>query len=607
MSYDIGEAFQRIEEEMIASMSRNLKRHLNTEEEEGLNYSMWQAEQLAALNNFRKDNKKTFSGYFSTINSQISEVLKKANESGKMDQEIKILEAIKDGFKIYDYTAAKSVRSQFFKINDRKMKALIKATTSDMAKAETAMLRMANDQYRKIIFNAGVYYNSGSGTLLQCVDMATKDFLASGISCIEYANGARVGIDSYSRMALRTAQTRAYLQGEATKRDEWGINTVIVNRRSVACPKCLQWVGKVYYDDVWGNSKIPNPPKYPLLSQAIAGGLYHPNCKDIHTTYFEGVSSKPVPMTKWQIEEANRVYAIEQKQRYYERKIRQYKRLAEGSISPENVLKYKEKLKEWETIQRDFVKANSDVLKRRPELEKIFDAPPTLQYGHNSYTQQNIESVASELLEKAKAAEPQITADLKEIVRGTNGALEGLDFRLKGYDSLKRKINSDILAGNNLKNVKNSLYDLVRYTSCSSSKNLINDYVATINELKAKGYKVCRVKNTLGKKDVAYRGINTIIETPGGYKFELQFHTPESLDIKEKVHKLYEKQRIDGISKEEYNRLDKEMKAMSNTIPDPVNVNAIKSFDTFKGENPIEVRLDSCKTKTYGKIFSDGF
>ena len=96
-AYDIGEAFQIIEEEMIASMSRNLKRHLQTEKSEGLNYSMWQAEQLAALNNFRKDNKKKFSGYFSTINQQIEDVLKRAHASGELTQEAAILEAIREG------------------------------------------------------------------------------------------------------------------------------------------------------------------------------------------------------------------------------------------------------------------------------------------------------------------------------------------------------------------------------------------------------------------------------------------------------------------------------------------------------------------------------
>ena len=377
-AYDIGEAFQIIEEEMIASMARNLKRHLATEKEEGLNYSMWQAEQLAALSNFRKDNKKRFSGYFSTINAQIEDVLKQAYASGEMTQEAAILEAIREGAKVYNYDSAKTLRAQFFKINERKLNALIDATKRDMAKAETAMLRMADDEYRKIIYNSQVYLNTGVGTLSQAVDMASKDFLSRGISCIEYANGARVGIDAYSRMALRTAQTRAYLQGESGKRDEWGINTVIVNRRGVACPKCLQYVGKVFYDDVWGNTPVPDS-KYPRLSEAIAGGLYHPNCKDIHTTYFEDVSDPPKPMTKKEIDEANRVYALEQRQRYNERQIRKYKRLVTGSVDPENAVKYKEKLDYWQQTQREFIAANSDVLKRRSELEKIFKAPPSSQ------------------------------------------------------------------------------------------------------------------------------------------------------------------------------------------------------------------------------------
>lgn len=382
-AYDIGEAFQIIEEEMIASMARNLKRHLATEKRDGLNYPMWQAEQLAALNNFRKDNKKKFQGYFSTINAQIGEVLKKAYATGELDQEAAILEAIQEGAKIYNYDASGSIAGQFFKINERKLNSLIEATKNDMAKAETAMLRMADDGYRKIIYDAQVYLNTGVGTLSQAVDMASKDFLSRGISCIEYANGARVGIDVYSRMALRTAQTRAYLHGESSKRDEWGVNTVIVNRRGVACPKCLQFVGKIFYDDVWGNVPVPSPAKYPRLSEAIAGGLYHPNCKDIHTTYFEDISSPPKPMTEKEIDEANRVYDLEQRQRYHERQIRKYKRLATGSVDPENTAKYEERLAYWQDTQREFVAANSDVLKRRPELEKIFKLPDDLQIVHD--------------------------------------------------------------------------------------------------------------------------------------------------------------------------------------------------------------------------------
>lgn len=397
--YDIGEAFQKIEEEMIASMSRNLKRHLETEADEGLNYTMWQAEQLAALHNFRKDNKKKFSSQFTTINQQIETVLRKANETGLMSQEVAILKAIKKGFKTYDYAASKSVRGQFFKINERKLNALIKATTNDMKKAEVAMLRRVNDEYRKIIYNAEVYYNTGAGTLKQAVDMATKDFLSRGISCIEYGNGARVGIDVYSRMALRTAQTRAYLHGEASKRDEWGINTVIVNKRGVACPMCLQYVGKVFYDDVWGSTPVPSPAKYPRLSEAIKGGLYHPNCKDIHTTYFEGISTPPEPMTEEQKKEASRVYNLEQQQRYNERQIRKYKRLSDGSVDPENRGRYYKKLSAWQEKQHEFVKANGDVLKRRYENESMLGIGPI----DNADTRKTVESMRREVaLEKQK-------------------------------------------------------------------------------------------------------------------------------------------------------------------------------------------------------------
>lgn len=379
--YDIGEVFQAIEEEMIASMSRNLKRHLQTELDEGINYAMWQAEQLAALNEFKRNNKHLFGSYFSTINGKIEEILRKAHETGKMDQEVQILDAIRKGWST-PLKSSSSIQGAFFRINDRKLKALINSVTKDMKRAETAMLRRANDEYRKIIFNSQAYYNTGAGTLPQCVDMATKDFLASGINCVEYKNGARVAIDAYARMAIRTANTRAYLLGESSKRDEWGISTVIVNKRGVACPKCLQYVGRVFYDDVWGSAPIPSPEKYPRLSEAIAGGLYHPNCKDVHTTYFEGVTTPPKPMTDAEKKEASRVYDLEQRQRYNERQIRKYKRLADGSVDPENQQRYQQKLEEWQDVQKKFVKSNGDVLKRRYENEKLlvseFTEPPKM-------------------------------------------------------------------------------------------------------------------------------------------------------------------------------------------------------------------------------------
>ncbi|MCQ4638683.1 phage minor capsid protein, partial [Anaerovorax odorimutans] len=123
------------------------------------------------------------------------------------------------------------------------------------------------------------------------------DFLAAGINCIEYANGARHTMQDYAYMAIQTAAKRAYLTGEGEKRQEWGVSTVIMNKRGNPCPKCLPFVGKVMIDDVWSGGR-KSDGTYPLMSTAISAGLYHPRCKDSHSTYFPGITTAEDRWTK---------------------------------------------------------------------------------------------------------------------------------------------------------------------------------------------------------------------------------------------------------------------------------------------------------------------
>lgn len=516
MDYDIGEAFQRIEDEMLASMSRNLKRHLKKEKEEGLNYAMWQAEQLKALDEFKKNNAKAFKDYFGIVNEQLGQILEVCNKTGQLDQEAKILEAIQEGWDAPK--AAKGIQGTFFKINERKMNALINATKKDMAKAQTAMLRQANDVYRKTIYNAQVYYNSGAGTLSQCVDMATKDFLAKGITCVEYANGAMVGIDSYARMVLRTTQLRSYLYGEAAKRDEWGINTVILNKRGNACPLCMKWVGQVYYDDVYGHVPIPSPEKYTRLSVAFAGGLGHPNCKDKWSTYFEGISTPPTPPTKAQKDEANRVYMLEQRQRYNERQIRKFKRLVTGSVDPDNVLKYSQKLSHWKEVQKNFIEENSDVLKRRAELEKVFELPENLQWGQNTYdfSQKNNDIINTNKNIDALAHMPN-TAPME-----ASAAIQAKTFdELEDY--FRKKYNISFSNG-----VRNLDFDSVK-ESCAGIDRVLDEFPAVRNTFKD----VSDAAGGAGIMATSYDG--TIKFNPYTYKTRqraLNAHTQDSYHIK---------------------------------------------------------------------------
>jgi hypothetical protein len=363
-TYDLVEAFRVIEDQLTASMIRNLEKHVKDEQAEGFNWSMWQAEQLNALHEYKLNSEKFFKDYSGAVSNEIDLLLTETYKQAELQTENEILQAIKNG-----YHTTKS-EEDFFKINEEKLNALTEATKSDFKDATKAMLRTTADEYRKIIFNAQVYANTGAGTVRQAIDMATKDFLSKGINCIEYSNGAKVPIDSYAEMALRTTNTRATLYGEGTKRKEWKVPTVIVTPNASGCPMCLKWVGRVYIDDVWsgGTSK---DGAYPLLSTAINGGLYHPNCRDSHSTYFDGINSLPHPPTEAEKAEASRVYELQQQQRYCERNVRKYKRLAEYSLDPNNISKYANLEKKWTQNLNELLKNNPE-LRLKPERLKTY-------------------------------------------------------------------------------------------------------------------------------------------------------------------------------------------------------------------------------------------
>lgn len=343
--YNIKEAFERIENELIDSMMRNFSRHRAEETKEGYNWTQWQAEQLKSLEEYRKHNAKKFGKRFKTINSKVEEMIRTAKADGNASQEAEILEAVKDGFKAPKKPSAHST-AEFFKMNDRKLDALIKSTTDDLKRAETAVLRMSNDKYRKAIFNAQVAMNTGAVTYEKAVDIACKDMLNAGLNCVEYKNGARHTLSDYADMAVKTANKRAYLRGEGEKRAEWGVSLVVVNSRQGGCPDCAKYIGKVFIDDVYSNGK-KSDGNYPLLSTAIKNGLFHPRCKDSTSTYHPELDDLDAPLSEDEIKELDRQRGIEEKQQYAQRQAERFDRRAEYSLDEDNKRIAQTRADEW--------------------------------------------------------------------------------------------------------------------------------------------------------------------------------------------------------------------------------------------------------------------
>ena len=97
--YDLAEAFRRIENELMASMIRNMARRRVEEIGEGYQWSMWQAEMLKSLERYKRNNRRKYGKQFKSINSQIAALIREARAQGSMRQEIAILRAIQRGWK----------------------------------------------------------------------------------------------------------------------------------------------------------------------------------------------------------------------------------------------------------------------------------------------------------------------------------------------------------------------------------------------------------------------------------------------------------------------------------------------------------------------------
>ena len=343
MVYDVSRAFERIENELLESMTRNLKKHKAEETELGIEWTQWQAIQLEELHRFKQEAAKKYGLEFKSMNKKIRETIANASLQGASDEELNVLKALEKG---YVLKRERGLSAGFFQTNQKRLDALMNAVEHDMKTAQTAVLRYANDQYRKIIFQSQVAASSGALTYEKAVDMATSDFLKKGINCITYSNGAVHNIVSYADMAVRTASKRAYLMGEGQKRQEWGVSTVILNKRFNACPLCMPFEGKVLIDDVWSGGTSKDGP-YPLMSSAMAAGLYHPNCKDKHSTYFEGISSKPESRYYEEKPVIKERQLIENKLNQAKRQAKSYNRLAKNSLDAENQETYRARASEW--------------------------------------------------------------------------------------------------------------------------------------------------------------------------------------------------------------------------------------------------------------------
>lgn len=172
--------------------------------------------------------------------------------------------------------------------------------------------------------------------------------------------------------------------------------------------------------------------------------------------------------------------------------------------------------------------------------------------------------------------EPQVTRDITDALAAGGMDPSGLEFRLKEPASLGRKIRDDVPAKGSASAAAAGMFDGVRYTGIAGAGDYATASQATLDALREKGYQTVKVKNFWGAEDNPYRGINMQVLGPKGEQIELQFHTPESVITKFKMHPIFEDWRLmDDKDSPEATAMWDEMWEMSNALTEPPNVKSV--------------------------------
>jgi hypothetical protein len=186
------------------------------------------------------------------------------------------------------------------------------------------VIRAHEDLYQRAVGDSELLMQTGTIIRRDAVAQAVDRLLADGVDRFEDANGRRWHLDSYVRMAGRTAALQASVEGQLDGMTARGKDLVVISDSARECEKCRPWEGKLL--SISGatptGTEVDGHRVHGTIAEAVAAGLWHPNCTHRADPVTPGLTDVPEPKADPE------GYAAAQKQRQLERDLRALKREA---------------------------------------------------------------------------------------------------------------------------------------------------------------------------------------------------------------------------------------------------------------------------------------
>jgi hypothetical protein len=238
--------------------------------------------------------------------------------------------------------------------------------------------RFADDAYKAAVASGAVTQILDHATPAASQAQAWRELSARGVTGFTDKSGRNWNLATYVEMAARTATQRAYNASHRDRLTQAGITLFTISTTGRPCPLCAPWEGKVLADRGAGVFAEPDASNGdPLqvrvdatIEEAIAAGLFHPNCKHTLTAFLPGVTV--LKQNEWTPAD-EQAYQNTQRLRALERAVRASKQEALGAVNDLDKRRANARVRALQQQIRDHT--NSTGLLRRPGREQ-----PSLGY-----------------------------------------------------------------------------------------------------------------------------------------------------------------------------------------------------------------------------------
>ena len=288
------------------------------------NVNEWQLQRLKELNGLNEENAKIIAKYSGKTVEEVERIFARAQEIGMTKDETLIEKGVQLG--ILNEINPDSERP----IVEGILSNAVKEVLTTFNKQNNSLLTSAGEEYTNIVNKVSSQVLAGTKTTNKAMQEAVTELAQRGLTGFTAKNGARWSPEGYTKMVIRSNTQNTINRIQEQRMQDCGANFIEISSHSGARPLCSQDQGQIFSLDGYSgyikdlNGRRIKVRPWSSSTYGKPAGILGINCGHSRYMFLPGLSIKrDKDFTKKENDDA---YIEKQKQRHYERNIRNKKR-----------------------------------------------------------------------------------------------------------------------------------------------------------------------------------------------------------------------------------------------------------------------------------------